>query len=98
MKTRTKVMALLLAVILGISMTGCGVSVGNKEEADNATVTNNETQDKGQAVGEASDNEEIVLQIVDWSDSTKARREAFNTKFMEENPNIKIEYTVLTSD
>jgi multiple sugar transport system substrate-binding protein len=98
MKKRTKLMALLLAVIMSISMTGCGVSVGNKEDSDNAGATNNEVQDKGQAGTGASDKEEIVLKIVDWSDSTKARREAFHTKFMEENPNIKIEYTVLTSD
>ena len=40
---------------------------------------------------------EVVLQVVDMSDSTKARREEYNKKFEEEN-NCKVEYTVLAGD
>jgi multiple sugar transport system substrate-binding protein len=99
MKKGWKRIALLLAVVMSISFTGCGVNVSNKGDADNAGVTNNEGKDTSQdSNGEEASNGEIVLKIVDWSDSTKVRREAFHKKFMEENPNIKIEYTVLTAD
>lgn len=43
-------------------------------------------------------NEPVTLRIVDWSDSTKARRMAYNNRFMEEHPNVKVEYTTLTAD
>lgn len=40
----------------------------------------------------------IVLKVMDWSDSSKAMRDAFNREFEERNPGIKIEYTCLTID
>ena len=98
MKKRTKVMVLLLAVVMIFSMVGCGVSIGNNDNSNDAGNSGVANQDKGQSNKDASGDEEIVLKVVDWSDSTKVRREAFHEKFMEENPNIKIEYTVLTSD
>lgn len=88
-------MSLLLAVIMSFSLAGCGVSIGNNDNEEKAGVTD---QDKEQSNTGNSGEEEIILKVVDWSDSTKVRREAFHEKFMEENPNIKIEYTVLASD
>lgn len=46
----------------------------------------------------SAEGEKITLRVVDWSDSTKLQREEFHKKFMEENPNVTIEYTLLTSD
>ena len=40
----------------------------------------------------------IVLKVMDWSDSSKALRDAFNKEFEAKNPGIKIEYTCLTID
>ena len=42
--------------------------------------------------------EPITLRVADWSDSSKAHRDAFHEKFMAENPDIKVEYTMLTID
>ena len=42
--------------------------------------------------------EPITLRVADWSDSSKAYRDAFHEKFMAENPDIKVEYTMLTID
>ena len=46
----------------------------------------------------AESDEKITLRIVDWSDSSLVRREEFNKKYMEDHPNITIEYTMLTID
>ena len=56
-----------------------------------------EAKEETSAVDTPAD-EKVTLKIIDWSDSTKERREAFHKKFMEENPNVTIEYTVLTAD
>ncbi len=45
-----------------------------------------------------SSEEQVVLKIMDWSDSVKEIREEFNKRFMEKYPHIKIEYTQLTID
>ena len=42
------------------------------------------------------DTEKVVLNIVDWSDSTKKQREKLNEKFMEDHPNVTVNYTTLT--
>jgi ABC-type glycerol-3-phosphate transport system substrate-binding protein len=42
--------------------------------------------------------EPVILRVVDWSDSSKPRRDLFHAEFEERNPNIKIEYTMLTVD
>lgn len=45
---------------------------------------------------QTSDEENVVLNIVDWSDSTKKQREKLNEKFMEDHPNVTVNYTTLT--
>ncbi|GAB2572437.1 ABC transporter substrate-binding protein [Gracilibacillus alcaliphilus] len=42
--------------------------------------------------------DEVVLRIMDWSDSVKDIREEFHEQFMEKYPHIQIEYTQLTVD
>ena len=39
---------------------------------------------KAEAGDSAASDEQITLKVIDWSDSTKARREEFHKKFMEE--------------
>jgi ABC-type glycerol-3-phosphate transport system substrate-binding protein len=47
---------------------------------------------------ESAKAETITLRVVDWSDSTATLREAFNKKFEEAHPGVKVEYTCLTVD
>ncbi|GAA0179145.1 hypothetical protein SH2C18_20690 [Clostridium sediminicola] len=45
------------------------------------------------------DNSEIIeLQVMDWYDSSKELRDEFHKQYEANNPNVKINYTVLTSD
>ena len=64
------------------------VSGGGSEGKEQETTSEKEEESKGDG--------EVVLQVVDMSDSTKAREE-YNKKFEEEN-NCKVEYTVLAGD
>lgn len=95
MKLMKRVAAALLALTMAGSMSACGVKVSTKGNGD--TQTTAASQAETAAVNTSSD-EKVTLKIIDWSDSTKERREVFNKKFMEENPNVTIEYTVLTAD
>ena len=52
----------------------------------------------GGALVSAVAEQQIVLRAVDWSDSSIKHREAFNKKFEEMHPGVKIEYTMLTID
>lgn len=54
--------------------------------------------ENGQAEKSEGSKEKITLRVVDWSDSSMARREEFNKKYMEKHQNITIEYTMLTMD
>lgn len=45
---------------------------------------------------ETPDSEKVVLNIVDWSDSTKQQRKALNEQFMKDHPNVTVNYTTLT--
>lgn len=92
---KKKLMALVMAGILTLSLAGCGPKVTNEGDAPTATETP-ETTPKEEVTTDAG--EKITLQIVDTSDSTKARREVYNKKFMEENPNVTVEYTCLAGD
>jgi len=95
MRKTKKAAALLLAFVMGLSVAGCGVNVSSKEDSKTEETAKEETANE---VVETGKDEKVTLKIVDWSDSTKVRREAFHQKFMEENPNVTIEYTVLTAD
>lgn len=97
MKKRNRVLAAALALAMTGSLYACGVNVTTKEDAGKPEAAVTTAPEETEKVVTPAD-EEITLKIIDWSDSTKLRREAFNKKFMEDNPNITIEYTVLTSD
>lgn len=93
---RRKLGALSLAVTLAMtSATGCAMpSTGEPE----TTAAKTEAAAPESSAAEAAADENITLRIVDWSDSSLARREEFNKKYMEDHPNITIEYTMLTID
>jgi len=42
--------------------------------------------------------DEIILRVVDWSDSSITQREAFHAAFEANHPGVKIEYTCMTID
>lgn len=94
MKKARAAAAILLSLAMTASLSACGVSVQTKGDTPATTAA---PQAETEKVNTTSD-EKVTLKIIDWSDSTKARREVFNQKFMEENPNVTIEYTVLTAD
>ncbi|MEG0565422.1 MAG: sugar ABC transporter substrate-binding protein [Hungatella sp.] len=96
MRKTKKVMALALAAMMIGSLAGCGVNV-SKKDSTTAAAPVAESTTAAETVATAK-GEKVVLKVVDWSDSTKVRREAFHKKFMEENPDVTIEYTVLTGD
>lgn len=84
-----------IAAAAAFSLAACGLSVSTR---DQVTEAGTETTDVEQEKIKTKEGEKVTLRVVDWSDSTKARREAFNKKFMEENPGVTVEYTVLTAD
>ena len=96
MRKVKRALAAALAVLMAGSLSACGVNVQTKDDA-NTTAAVTEAKEETSAVDTPAD-EKVTLKIIDWSDSTKERREAFHKKFMEENPNVTIEYTVLTAD
>lgn len=70
--------------------TGCGgVQVVSKDENQISV------QEKIEKI-QTPDTEKVVLNVVDWSDSTKQQREKLNKKFMEDYPNVTVNYTTLT--
>ena len=90
-------MAAVMAATVAWGTAACGgVNVTTKDEPRKEAVEQADTQTKEPVV--TGEDEQVTLRVVDWSDSTKVRREAFHQKFMEENPNVAIEYTVLTAD
>lgn len=102
MKKMKQVFAAALALVMAGSLSACGVKVETKDSAQtSAATTAAETAARKEgedASKTASSDEPVTLKIIDWSDSTKDRRELYNKKFMEENPNVTVEYTVLTTD
>lgn len=101
MRKGKRLLAMSVAVAMAGALSGCGVNVSTKEEAAASTEAS-KTESSAEAGTETqsggTSGEPITLKVIDWSDSTKARREEFHKKFMEENPDITIEYTVLTAD
>lgn len=93
-----RVAACLVACAMAVQLMACGVNVTNGADKAEETVKQTEAPAEEAAPVVTDDAEQVTLKVVDWSDSTKARREAFHEKFMEENPKVTIEYTVLTAD
>lgn len=81
-------MAGCVFLVLLMVLPGCGVRIvplGYKENAQENYIPIR-TDPKQQ----------VVLNIADWSDSTKEQREALNRQFEADHPNVKINYTTLT--
>lgn len=101
MRIMEKGIALLciMGLLVG-ALTGCS---SDKTSVPNTTQTSAEVTSAAadtstvDATAEESA-EPIVLTMYDWSDSTKTRRDEFNAKYMQDHPNVKIEYTVMTVD
>lgn len=84
--------AMLMASLIGISvLSGCGAMPSTSKPEEN------KTEEVKEAVESGDSDEQITLRMVDWSNGV-SEREEFNKKYMEEHPNIKIEYTPLTVD
>lgn len=87
---------LLTGIMMTSALSGCGAmpSTGNGEanaapENENVSISTEE---------EKTEDGQITLRVVDWSDGSAEQREEFHKKFEETHPNIKIEYTMLTVD
>ena len=71
-------------------MTGCGgVKVVSPEAGSSSQKAEFEKI-------KTPEDEKVVLNIVDWSDSTKDAREKLNEQFMKDHPNVTVNYTTLT--
>ena len=71
-------------------MTGCGGVKVVSPEAGNSSQKAEFEKIK------TPEDEKVVLNIVDWSDSTKDAREKLNEQFMKDHPNVTVNYTTLT--
>lgn len=80
-----KFISICLTVLLTFSLIGCSTS-----KNDNSKSTSPEPKDDTSEV--------IELQVMDWYDSSKELRDEFHKQYEANHPNVKINYTVLTSD
>ncbi|WP_145408204.1 ABC transporter substrate-binding protein [Paenibacillus xylanexedens] len=80
-----KKMNLFVIILLALALTACSTNPQGGSGEGEETIAD-------------SDSEQIVLRIMDWSDSSKVIREQFHKQFEARHPNIKIEYTQLTID
>ena len=78
-----------MALAVAFVLTGC-VGVKVVPSGTGSSTANNKSEKI-----QTPDTEEVVLNIVDWRDSTKKQREKLNEKFMEEHPNVTVNYTTL---
>lgn len=91
---KKRIYSILLATVFAVtSLVGCGAMPSTGGE-----VANNGNNSVESNSDDVSEDGTITLRVVDWSDGSASQREEFHKKFMEENPNIKIEYTMLTVD
>lgn len=94
----------LSAIILSLAMVvstlgGCAMpSVSNDSEQEESAADSDDSEDNSAGNETETSDEVVTIRVVDWSDGSAQRREEFHEKFMEEHPNIKIEYTMLTVD
>lgn len=91
---KRKICSVAMVAVLSVTLlAGCGgmPSTGGEgaERVDTpAEADSNDVPEDGK----------ITLRVVDWSDGSLSQREAFHKKYMEEHPDINIEYTMLTVD
>ncbi len=92
---KRKICSIVMALTLVITLfAGCGAmpsTNGESTESANTPVGNDSNSD-------VSEDGKITLRVVDWSDGSASQREEFHKKYMEEHPDINIEYTMLTVD
>lgn len=94
---KLSVVSIAMAAALGM-LAGCAMpSTGKRDGADETTTGSANEMAKSKA-GDTTEEGQITLRVVDWSDSSMKRREEFNEQYMKDHPNIKIEYTMLTID
>ncbi|MDO5406892.1 MAG: extracellular solute-binding protein [Eubacteriales bacterium] len=77
-----------------VSLAGCAMPSVSSEGSSQAATAE-------RAVTEAADVDadgKVTIRVVDWSDGSQQRREEFHKKYMEQHPDINIEYTMLTVD
>lgn len=96
---RKKISVLFMAAAMLASMLGgCAMPSTSGEETENVQAdTTAQSGEKGKS-GETASGEKITIRVVDWSDAAVSQREAFDQKYMEENPDIIVERTRLTVD
>lgn len=96
-----RILALITSITMILTLGGCSLKITTKsEEKSISDIDNNDTPNNLEGIKDikvTNPSEKVTLKMVDWSDSTKARREEYNKKFMAENPNVTIEYTTLTA-
>ncbi|WHX50110.1 sugar ABC transporter substrate-binding protein [Paenibacillus woosongensis] len=91
MNKKFKTVSILLMLVLIVQIfAGCSSS--------NSATENSGQNSAGQAAEEQKSGEKITLRVMDWADSEKPYREQFIKDFEARHPDIKIEYTLLTSD
>ena len=76
---KKRIAALAMAGLMVLSAAGCGPQVNGGDSEGKEQESSSEKKEDAKGDGE------VVLQVVDMSDSTKARREEYNKKFEEEN-------------
>lgn len=93
-----------LIVAVWLNLSSCGVNVVIEKDMAEVNSTQTGTEEISTAnkptdeIVVTGKDEKVTLRVVDWSDSTKTRREVYNKEFMEKNPNVTVEYTTLTAD
>jgi len=83
-------MKVAILLMMVVSLAACNSKGASPEQGA--------TGDPANTPSSTASEEQVVLKIMDWSDSVKVIREEFNKRFMEKYPHIKIEYTQLTVD
>ncbi len=94
-KNKMRALVLAVAMVMGV-LSGCGVSV-KKDGSDDTKQDQTQNQTKEDSKADSGGGQ-ITLRIIDWSDSAASIRKEFNEEYMKNNPNIKIEYTMMTID
>ncbi|MBR2566073.1 MAG: sugar ABC transporter substrate-binding protein [Paenibacillus sp.] len=91
MNKKLKTVGILLMLVLIVQLiAGCSSSSSSTAGSNNEPKADDQ---KGNAA-----EEQITLRVMDWADSEKHYRDQFIKDFETRHPNIKIEYTLMTSD
>ena len=84
-----KILTLLLAMVMVVSLIGCGESTAKKEETKTETNTGTETK---QRETKTDNKEKVTIKFWHaWQGDEADKLQVYVNKFMEENPNITVE-------